>query len=69
MACESYIAQHFVDSVYFLPKISLNFIVVAHLVIPAGWGSYPPRLDIFYNDSTQNISSPHDFLFAPQSHG
>ena len=39
MACESYICQHFVDSVYFF----LNVNIVAHLVIPAGWGSCPPR--------------------------
>ena len=30
-----------------VPKIFPNLNVVAHLVIPAGWGSCPPRLAIF----------------------
>ena len=37
------------DSVYFciLPKIFPNLNVVAHLVVLAGWGPYPPMLVIF----------------------
>ena len=50
MACESYI----VDSVYFLqtevvPKIFPNLNVVAHLVVPADWGSCRPKPAIFYS--------------------
>ena len=31
-----------------VPKVFPNIIVVAHLVVPAGWGSCLPRLAIFY---------------------
>ena len=51
MACESYI-RHFVDSVYVFTikvvrKIFPNLNIVAHLVVPAGWGSCLLRLAIF----------------------
>ena len=44
----------------FLPNIFPNLNVVAHLVIPAGWGSCPPRLAIFdvsYQEIQQQL--PH----------
>ena len=48
MACESYIYQHLVGSVYF--SIFLDFNVVTHLVVPAGWGFCLPRLSIYYKN-------------------
>ena len=44
MVCKSYIGQYFMYSVYFLQlKLFLRFFpnlnVVAHLVVPVGWGS------------------------------
>ena len=62
MACESYIRQYFVDSVLtteVVPKIFPIVNVVAHLVVPAGWGSCLPRLAIFrvryQNDPLQDF--------------
>ena len=30
-----------------VPKIFKNLNVIAHLVVPAGWGTYLPRMAIF----------------------
>ena len=47
MACESFV-EHLVGSPYFLQqKLFPNFNVDGHLAVPAGWGSFLPRLAIF----------------------
>ena len=52
VACKSYIRQHFVNCVYFLQlKLFLRFsqisMVVAHLVVPVGWGFLPAEAGYF----------------------
>ena len=45
-----------------VPKIFPNLNVVAHLVIPAGWGSCPLRLAIFFTFTCQENKLNHTSL-------
>ena len=50
-----------------VPKIFPNLNVVGHLAVPAGWGSFQPRLAIFFYYTLVQLHTAYLFLYFVSS--